>query len=316
MWLITANGFISIVQDRKDKSQCWIRARVKEDIIQHFPNYADKVVTKIGADYIYRLIVPKEVAALVMWNQVMDVDYDSHAKEVMNRRSHPNRDRMSSYYACWTALAKMQPYAPYAKTPKPVGGFVPRNNQLGKTTGNGSTYGRGISSPGVFSDYDEQYFAETGFKAGKPVKGYGKDGTPVLASDFDWDQHPQSSTYKGGDVAVQAELPVTDDELLAADGELTVEDLIEQTTVDIIEEDWAKLNPIDWDAKYGPQATYNDAFEKVYAELQAAQPGTPEPAEPTTAEVAARPSTTESAKPVGKRARRRARRAASPEGAE
>jgi hypothetical protein len=170
MWIISASGFVSIVQDRKDASKVWIRARVKEDIAQMFPAQADEIVTKPGADYVFRLIVPREVASMAMWNAVADVDYTSHAKEEMNRRSHPNPKRMSAYYKIWNALADLQPFAPYSRVPRVVGGVAPRS------TAPVHTFSDGAFQP--------------------PLPGTTRPATST--SHYDWDKHPQSKTYVGG----------------------------------------------------------------------------------------------------------------------
>jgi hypothetical protein len=166
MWIISASGFVSIVQDRKDASKVWIRARVKEDIAMMFPAQADEIITKPGADYVFRLIVPRELASMAMWNAVADVDYTSHAKEEMNRRSHPNPKRMSAYYKIWNALADLQPFAPYSRVPRTVDGVAPKTH----------TYANGMFQP--------------------PLPGTTR-ATPKTGH-FDWDGHPQSKTYQGG----------------------------------------------------------------------------------------------------------------------
>lgn len=180
MWIIAQTGFVSLVQDRKDKSKVWVRARIKEDIAMMFPAYADEIITKIGADYIYRLIVPKDVAALAMWNAVQDVDYDSHAKEVMNRRSHPNAQRMGAYYSIWTALAKLQPFAPYSHTPRPVPGMAPHQPAL--------------RQPAL------------------PLAGASR---PAFTSSghYDWSTHPDSATgYRNGQALTAADYRHGDDD--------------------------------------------------------------------------------------------------------
>jgi hypothetical protein len=179
MWLITQTGFISLVQDRKDPSQVWVRARIKEDIAQTFPAYADRIVTKIGADYIYRLIVPKDVAALAMWNAVQDVDYDSHAKEVMNRRSHPNPKRMSAYYKIWNALAELQPFAPYSHQPRAVQGLAPKKAQ----------------APLAFSSKTPAWQDSDEYGSDHPLStGTWLRGNPRSTGHYDWSKHPQSKT--------------------------------------------------------------------------------------------------------------------------
>lgn len=168
MWVVSQSGFISLVQDRKDHSKVWIRARIKEDIAQMFPEYAADIITMPGADYLFRLIVPKEVASMAMWNAVADIDYDSHAKEVMNRRSHPVKGRMGAYYAIWRAMAALQPFAPYSKYPRPVNGLAAKTFPT-----------RPAGSVG-------------------PMVGSGEHAGWVSNQNYNWDTHPQSTTFRGG----------------------------------------------------------------------------------------------------------------------
>ena len=168
MWVISKTGFVSLVQDRKDASKVWVRARVKEDIALMFPGHADQIVTKPGADYTFRLLVPREVASMAMWNAVADLDYTSHAKEAMNHGSHPNAERMSAYYSCWTALARMQPFAPYSKVPRAVGGMTAK-----PTTGRPAFSNRPSAADA----------GTTGWEGGR----------------YHWDRHPQSTGYVNGE---------------------------------------------------------------------------------------------------------------------
>lgn len=199
MWLITQNGFLSLVQDRKDASKVWVRARIKEDIAQSFPAYADQIVTKPGADYLFRLLIDKDVAALAMWNEVQDIDYDSHAKEEMNRRSHPNPQRMSAYYKIWNALADLQPFAPYSTVPRPVKGLAPK-------TAAQSALAFSSSAPTWIDGDDHDAPLSTGswLRNGK-------------GRHYDWDQHPQSTGFRNGqpvgDYGTTDDL--TDDQLMA-----------------------------------------------------------------------------------------------------
>lgn len=114
MWIIAKHGFISLVQDRKDHNMLQVRARVQEDIEQLLPGAV--VFTKDGADYRYRARVTKVEVAQMMAQQVLDIDYDSHFKdEAIAADKKHNATRRSAYYGCWSALAKLQDWAPYAR---------------------------------------------------------------------------------------------------------------------------------------------------------------------------------------------------------
>ena len=114
MWLVTTNGFLSIVEDRDDCRNLQVRARVAEDITEHFPRA--KVFTVDGADYRYRALVKRREVANRLRRYVMDeLDYDSHFKDIALRTSPKNEARHDAYYGTWTAMAQMQDYAPYSR---------------------------------------------------------------------------------------------------------------------------------------------------------------------------------------------------------
>lgn len=113
MWVVTTNGFLSIVEDRDDYRNLQVRARVAEDITEHFPRA--KVFTIDGADYRYRAIIKRRVVANRLRRYIMDeLDYDSHFKDIALRTSPKNADRHDAYYDTWTAMSQMQDYAPYS----------------------------------------------------------------------------------------------------------------------------------------------------------------------------------------------------------
>ena len=118
MWIVTTNGFLSVVEDRDDPKLLQVRARVPEDIKAHFP--AAKVFVIEGADYRYRARVNRSEVADALRDAVLNIDYHSHFKDVAIASSPPNPERYEAYYGTWTALAEMQDYAPYSVTPRPA----------------------------------------------------------------------------------------------------------------------------------------------------------------------------------------------------
>lgn len=118
MWVVTTNGFLSIVEDRDDYRNLQVRARVAEDITEHFPRA--KVFTVAGADYRYRAIIKRREVANRLRRYIMqELDYDSHFKDIAIRTSPKNAERYDAYYDTWTAMAKMQDYAPYSMVKRP-----------------------------------------------------------------------------------------------------------------------------------------------------------------------------------------------------
>ena len=117
MWLMTDRGFVSLVEDRDDRDVLQVRARVKEDILGLFPEV--QVLDRPGGDYQFRARLSRSEVANVLAAKVMSLDYGSHAKDVALDRSEPNPARYRAYYTTWSAMAEMQPCAPYSTTPRP-----------------------------------------------------------------------------------------------------------------------------------------------------------------------------------------------------
>lgn len=115
MWIMTTTGFVSLVADRDDATKLQVRARIADDITDTFPNA--EVFVADGADYRYRAVLDRHEVAQRLANAVLDIDYDSHFKDVaIEASAHPGRTR--AYYGVWTALADLQDYAPYSRVPR------------------------------------------------------------------------------------------------------------------------------------------------------------------------------------------------------
>ena len=118
MWVLTDKGFISVVQRYDDPATLLVRARVKEDILGLFPEA--EVLDVPGCDYEFRSDIRRREVAEVLAEKVMMLDYSSHAKDIALERSAPNPARHRAYYSSWSAMAAMQPCAPYSTTPRPT----------------------------------------------------------------------------------------------------------------------------------------------------------------------------------------------------
>ena len=120
MWLVTTKGFLSLVQDRHDSDILQVRARIREDITAHFPGA--KIIVAHGGDYRYRARISKAQVAVKLAELVLnDLHYTGHFKDVALAKGPNNASRRKAYYATWSAMAGMQDYAPYAKSPRSLG---------------------------------------------------------------------------------------------------------------------------------------------------------------------------------------------------
>ena len=80
MWLFTQRGFFSIVAHRDDPDFLIVRARVKGDIENYWPQA--KVSETPNADYLFRAVLPKEVVAERIGKIVSTLDYRSEERRV------------------------------------------------------------------------------------------------------------------------------------------------------------------------------------------------------------------------------------------
>jgi hypothetical protein len=95
-------------------SHLLVRARIKDDLAPLKDADPNAVFFEdLSADYQYRCIISRVAMAEYNYRLTMQISYNSHAKEEMNRRSPAAEGRMTAYYSIWTALSKIQPNPPY-----------------------------------------------------------------------------------------------------------------------------------------------------------------------------------------------------------
>lgn len=111
MWLTTKTGFLSLVQHRDDPAYMLVRARVRKDLEDAFPQLAHGIEDQPTADYRYRLVVSRGDVALYMLEELAETTYTSHAKEEMAKGKE--KGRLGAYMRMWNAMADLQPGGPY-----------------------------------------------------------------------------------------------------------------------------------------------------------------------------------------------------------
>ena len=100
MWIQFNNAFLSIVENRDNKSELLVRARVKGDIEKIFPD-AD-VFEDENADYKYRAFIAKAKVAAKMMFKMTEINYDNFKNSVKEI------ERKSTYSNVWMELRKLQ----------------------------------------------------------------------------------------------------------------------------------------------------------------------------------------------------------------
>ena len=106
MWLMLSDCFVSIVSKDCGPDELMVRARRPGDIEKLFPGV---VVTEYTAsDYHYRAAVKKTAIKAALANEVYRINYDNFKSSVDDDPLH------NAYMRVWTAMASLQPQAPYS----------------------------------------------------------------------------------------------------------------------------------------------------------------------------------------------------------
>lgn len=106
MWLITPQGFLSIVSKAPaGPDELLVRGRMAGHITAIFPEA--KVFESDGTDYRYRAVVSRDDVALALVNLAYSIDYDNFKNEVKEKRFH------DALMGVWSTLARLQPFGAY-----------------------------------------------------------------------------------------------------------------------------------------------------------------------------------------------------------
>jgi hypothetical protein len=80
MWFCFNDGFVSAVQDVKNKNLLVVRARRREHLENIFPD--TKILVNAGTDYKYRVYIEKQKFALIVKERILDINYDNFKNSV------------------------------------------------------------------------------------------------------------------------------------------------------------------------------------------------------------------------------------------
>jgi len=100
MWIQFNNAFLSIVENRDNKLELLVRARVKGDIEKVFPEA--NVFEDDNADYKYRALISKAKVAARMMLKMTEINYDNFKNSVKETK------RKNAYSNVWVELRKLQ----------------------------------------------------------------------------------------------------------------------------------------------------------------------------------------------------------------
>jgi hypothetical protein len=122
VWLVTRDGFYSVVEERKtDGKFLLVRTRAKGHAVALLDVLGRddiKVQDDKRADYRYRVSLPREEWKRYLDFAADDINYDSHFKEVVRdaQPKHLKEKVYSAMLSTWTAFARVQPTRPYSGT--------------------------------------------------------------------------------------------------------------------------------------------------------------------------------------------------------
>ena len=100
MWIQFNNAFLSIVENRDNKLELLVRARIRGDIEKIFPD--SDVFEDENADYKYRAFISKAKVAAKMMFKMTDINYDNFKNSVKETA------RKLTYNKVWIELRKLQ----------------------------------------------------------------------------------------------------------------------------------------------------------------------------------------------------------------
>jgi len=107
MWLLTPDGFYSVVQKQGESDLC-IRARTLDDLVRlrgsYLPTMSDPIETPNG-DYPFRSWASHQDFADALRRIALDIDYSNFKDEVGSRQGW---ERAGVYTEVWYALQRLQ----------------------------------------------------------------------------------------------------------------------------------------------------------------------------------------------------------------
>ena len=106
MWVFFSGSFLSVVHKDCQPDELLVRARMKGHIEAIFPDA--KVTESTHTDYRYRAVIKREAVAKALADQVMNLNYSNYKNSVRDSKFH------SALSSVWSAMARLQPTAPYS----------------------------------------------------------------------------------------------------------------------------------------------------------------------------------------------------------
>ena len=106
MWLMTTQGFYSVVAHRRDRDKLLVRARAREDLEALRDQIPElRIFSDADADYRWRAVVTRAEWVAAIAQLATEIDYDNFKNAVARRQGLP-RERL--YIRVWAQLRSLQ----------------------------------------------------------------------------------------------------------------------------------------------------------------------------------------------------------------
>ena len=102
MWLIFKNSFLSIVQDKNNSERLLVRARIKGDIENIFPEA--NVIVGAGSDYKYRAFINRKIVSNAIKENLDNITYTNFK----NATAEKDKQRALRYAKIWSIMYRAQ----------------------------------------------------------------------------------------------------------------------------------------------------------------------------------------------------------------
>ena len=119
MWLVTVEGFYSIVEDFADPNRLFVRARVKADLLRLPGVRKEHIIATPNNDYPFRVHITRKQADRIIRVLVKRIKYPNFKDAVKKKRG---AERANIYTRVWADLQALNPkhWLNYLSTPDPV----------------------------------------------------------------------------------------------------------------------------------------------------------------------------------------------------
>src|SRR3954454_8108561 len=108
MWILTTQGFYSVVEDRDDENRVLIRARRREDLEalkRQIPDLQIHETSPPDHDYGYRAFVTRDEWCEAAGQLAGEIDYDNFKNAVYDGQGS---EREHLYHEIWLKLLELQ----------------------------------------------------------------------------------------------------------------------------------------------------------------------------------------------------------------